>query len=43
MCRAMLTIRTLVDFLFNLKTCIEKILGDGFIVKVYNSSDFMEK
>ena len=43
MCRAMLTIRTLVDFLFNLKTCIVKILGNGFIVKVYNSSDFMEK
>lgn len=43
MCSAMSTIRTLVDFLFNLKTCIEQILGDGFIVKFYNSSDFMEK
>ena len=26
MCGAMLTIRTFVDFLFSLKTCIEKIL-----------------
>ena len=40
---AMLTIRTFVDFLFNLKTCIEKILGDGFIVKIYSSLDFMKE
>ena len=39
---AMLTIRTFVNFLFNLKTCIENVLGDGFTVKVYNSLDFME-
>ena len=43
MCGAMLTIRTFVDFLCNLKTYIEKILGDGFIVKVYNSLNFMEE
>ena len=35
----MLTIRSFVDFHFNLKASIEKILGDGFIVEVYNSLD----
>ena len=40
---AMLTMSSFVDFLFNLKISVEKILGDGFIVEVYNSLDFMEK
>ena len=39
----MLSIRTFVHFLFNMKTCIEKILDDSFTVKVYNSLDFMEE
>ena len=40
---AMLTMSSFVDFLFNLKISVEKVLGDGFIVEVYNSLDFMEK
>ena len=38
-CTMIVNIRSFVDFLFNLKASIEKILGDGFIVGVYNSLD----
>ena len=38
-CTMIVNIRSFVDFLFNLKASIEKILGDGFIVEVYNSLD----
>ena len=36
----MLTIRSFVDFLFNMKTSIEKNLGNGFIVEFYNSLEW---